>query len=1356
MKNQNYYLGLDIGTDSAGYAVTDTEYNLLKKGGEPMWGVTLFDEAQLNTDRRAFRVGRRRLDRRQQRVSLIQELFAAEIGKIDPRFFIRMQESALYRDDAQEPFSLFNDKGYTDKDYHRQYPTIHHLIHELMTGKEPHDVRLVYLACAWLVAHRGHFLSDISRDNISAVSDFSAVYSELVNYILAQDSEIVIPWSEDQLGAVANTLRQKISITAKYKKLLPLLFASGKAPKAADHFPYQTDLLIKALCGSKISAEDLFMNSAYAEVPSFSLGSDDAVLEDVMDKLGDDAGLILRLKAVYDWSLLVGILNGHATISAAKVAVYEQHKADLAGLKAFIRKYAPQKYAPLFRDITADNYTGYTYHMPEKADSVPIKKRATKDAFCDALRKIVSGIVPGAEDQAFYDDMMDRLASYSFLPKQKDSENRVIPYQLYWFELHMLLLRASAYLPFLNETDASGLTVREKIISVFLFRVPYYVGPLNTASPFAWVVRKPEKITPWNFSQVVDEDASEQQFINRMLNTCTYLPDQKVLPRESLLYHRFTVLNEINNIRVNGTPIPVELKQQLYQQVFMTRRKVTRKAIVDFLMCNNAMTGDDLLSGIDEQIHSDLRPYHDFARLLSSGLLTEDQVEDIIARLTYTEDPARIKKIISARYPALPQKDIDYICRLKYKDFGRLSQHFLASFEGVCKETGEITTIMAELWNTNRNLMELLSDHYTFTENINALRQDWYAAHPLTLEQQLDELRLSNAVKRPVLRALQITKEVVKATGKAPEKIFVEVTRGATADQKNKRTASRQQQIRELYAKCDHEDIRVLTQQLDALGEKTDNMLRSDALFLYYMQLGKCLYTGRSITPEELKSNTCNIEHIYPQSKVKDDSIINNRILVDSVANGEKSDTYPVDAEIRHKMASFWVYLHDHGFMSDEKYHRLTRGTTFTEEELLGFINRQLTETSQSVKATATILRQLYPTAKIVYAKASLTSEFRQAYDLLKSRAFNDLHHAKDAYLNIVTGNVYDTRFSSRWFSVDQQYTLNVKALFGDKPVICGGVTVWPGASKLADIKKTVAKNNAHMTRYAFCRHGGFFDQMPVKAAPGLVPRKQTLPTEKYGGYNKPGVSFFVPVRYRCGKKSDVMIMSVELLHSARFLADPDFALAYARTHIGEILGKAIDEVSFPLKSRILKINTVISLDGFRVCLAGSASGGRTLIAAPFMPFSAGAEWQNYLKRLERLVEKSASAKNYVFDERFDKVSAEKNLQLYDLYVDKLNNSIYAKRVNAPVKIFEGGREKFVALSPIDQARALLNMHSVFGRISGGIDLTLIGGSARAAATVSFSNIVSNWTKTYQHAYIIETSASGLWEQQTVDLLSLL
>lgn len=300
MSEEKIYLGLDIGTDSIGYAVTDQNYQLKKHGGNPMWGVTLFEAANLNAERRAFRSARRRLDRRQQRVLLLQELFAPEISKIDKKFFIRLKESALYRDEAESKYSIFDDIDYSDIEFHKQYPTIHHLIDDMMYSDNKHDIRLVYLACAWLVAHRGHFLNEVSKDNIAALTDFSKVVDGFMLYFA--DNEYVTPWSREKNGEVEKVLKKKLSITAKYKELVSVLFDGAKVSKnVSNDFPFNKEVMLKALCGSRISAKDLFVNEEYADVKSFSLGDDDASIAEVIGSLNDDADLILRMKEIYDW-----------------------------------------------------------------------------------------------------------------------------------------------------------------------------------------------------------------------------------------------------------------------------------------------------------------------------------------------------------------------------------------------------------------------------------------------------------------------------------------------------------------------------------------------------------------------------------------------------------------------------------------------------------------------------------------------------------------------------------------------------------------------------------------------------------------------------------------------------------------------------------------------------------------------------------------------------------------------------------------------------------------------------------------------------------------------------------------------
>lgn len=71
---QGYYLGLDMGTGSVGWAVTDSEYHVLRKHGKALWGVRLFESASTAEERRMFRTSRRRLDRRNWRIEILQEI----------------------------------------------------------------------------------------------------------------------------------------------------------------------------------------------------------------------------------------------------------------------------------------------------------------------------------------------------------------------------------------------------------------------------------------------------------------------------------------------------------------------------------------------------------------------------------------------------------------------------------------------------------------------------------------------------------------------------------------------------------------------------------------------------------------------------------------------------------------------------------------------------------------------------------------------------------------------------------------------------------------------------------------------------------------------------------------------------------------------------------------------------------------------------------------------------------------------------------------------------------------------------------------------------------------------------------
>ncbi len=144
---RKYYLGLDMGTSSVGWAVTDENYRLLRAKGKDLWGIREFDEALTAVDRRTHRISRRRRQRSLVRIGLLKEYFHNEIAGKDPLFFQRLDNSKYHLEDKDEPVrtrnGIFNDPDYKDADYYKQFPTIFHLRKELLNNPAPHDVRLV-------------------------------------------------------------------------------------------------------------------------------------------------------------------------------------------------------------------------------------------------------------------------------------------------------------------------------------------------------------------------------------------------------------------------------------------------------------------------------------------------------------------------------------------------------------------------------------------------------------------------------------------------------------------------------------------------------------------------------------------------------------------------------------------------------------------------------------------------------------------------------------------------------------------------------------------------------------------------------------------------------------------------------------------------------------------------------------------------------------------------------------------------------------------------------------------------------------------------------------------------------------
>lgn len=1292
----------------------------------------------------------------------MRELFAEEIAKVDPDFYHKLDESAYISDDKK--YGEF-ESHILGKEYHDKYPTVHHLIMDLMASDEKPDIRHLYMACAWLVAHRGHFLNDIQADNVENLTDIHPVYNAFMQWF--DDNGYSAPW-ECNADEFAGIICRKMRISEKEKEVYALAFGGKKPKDDADEYPFSRSAIVKLLCGGSIKAAGMFIADASAASIEGSLCLDNPEnTELAIGELGDNGELLRNMSALYDCAVLSKILSGCKCISEQKINEYNTHKTDLRQLKYLIKKYCPEKYNAIFRKNSDGSYEAYA------------KTATKKEEFYKSVKSVLKLIAPDCtEDQRIADDIALRLDDGTYMPKQINTDNRVIPHQLYFGELRTVLKNAAKHYDFLQKSDDDGITVSQKAESIFTFRIPYFVGPLNSGSKNSWIVRKSEqRIYPWNFSNVVDYDKCEQAFIRKMTNQCSYLPGEDVVPKNSILYCRFNVLNEINNIKIDSRPISAELKQRIFNELFMpnggNRAKVTKKRLTDYLISESIIGKNeaDRLSGIDINIKSSMKPLFDFHVLMSSGKLSENDAENIILHSTYIENRSRFLRWLRENY-TLDESELKYISGKKYSDFGRLSKTLLNGITGTNLETGEVGTIMHFMWHTNDNFMQIAADktRYTFFDEIKRFSDEYYAQHKMSVDKKLDDMYVSNSVKRPILRTLDIVSDIVKIRGGAPEKIFVEVTRSDIAANKGKRTSSRRDTLTECYRHIKSGESDELLHEIDALGDNADNRLQSEKLFLYYQQMGKCMYCGKRLDPSLIGTEEYNVDHIWPQAYIKDDSIHNNKVLVHSKENGIKGDRYPIDAPIRNAMHDYWKHLADAKLIGEEKYKRLTRSTGFTDAEKIGFINRQLVETSQSVKAVAKLLESIYPNTKIVYVKAGHVSEFRHNYgdikeralgerytneqkrnmQLVKCRSINDVHHANDAYLNVVVGNVYDEKFTAKWFNVStDKYSLNYKSLFGYP--LNRAPEAWNPAVHLPNVDRAMNNKYVHITKYQTKQKGGLFDQNPLPAGnASLIPRKQGLDPVKYGGYNKPSASFFVLVRYISGKKRELTLVAVDLLVADKFLTDVEFAHKY----VSDKLGSKAKEIEFPLGGRIIKINTVFSADGLDVCLSGKMNGGKTILFRSLTTSFYSSEQVMYIKRIDRVLEKCKENKNYIISEKYDGIDAERNIELLRYLCKKANEKPFDKLFGAHPTLDESACEKFAGADILTQAQCLANIVAyIKTNRAGTMDLSIINGSKNSGSILASANI-SNWK--YDDIRIIDRSASGLYESRSINLRELL
>lgn len=1024
-QGREYAVSLDLGTGSVGWAAFYENYHLVRAKGRELIGVRLFEAAQTAEDRRMHRTTRRRLSRRRWRINLLNDMFAPELTTIDENFLARRKYSWVHPSDTANTNHMYGGLLFEtlkqDKEFYKKYPTIYHLRKALMEDDTKHDLREIYTAIHHILKYRGNFLTEgeIKADTVFNPEDLKTCILSILESVLEIQAEQCVEIDAAKLGECITNTRYS---NAKRADLAFETIQYSNLSKADEKIVRSiVKAICKAIAGNQCDpvvifhTEDISSEDAKALRATFSD-------ENIEDKFNDMASVFSEKEMEYMQSLyklysaitLKRLLGDSTTISETMCNSYDEHRKNWKLIKEKLRNRSNA-------EQINDAYLAIT-HQSLRGDNADTREKKIKAAYT-TLRQIIESSTMLDEESKTH--LLVAIETERLFPIQRTSANGVIPYQLHLNELRKILDKQAQYYPFLNDCYTVGDKQIRKIEGLLRFRVPYYVGPLVAPDQMQaaddssnhWMVRKAGKsgvITPWSFHDIVDTDQSAKNFIDRLVGTDTYLIGEPTVPKNSLLYQEFEVLNELNNVRVQDTTttakreprlrrLSIEEKNILLEKLFKTRREVSTKSAEEKLGAHHGESVRIFGLSNPKKFNSSLSSYVGMCKILGREYVDThtEVVEKILEIQTVFEDKKMLEHQLSM-LGMLSKEQIRKLATGHITGWGNLSRKLLESHEVLMKLSGEIMptkhSVMQVLRSTDNNLMEIImhkANHF----------QQWIDEQNLStdaeesLEEQVQQLHISPKAKRGITQAIRVIDDITKAVGYAPSRIFVE-----TADdfQESTQTRTRKSVLLSMLQNTDIANAvesiskSYVDDLLKKIKDTSNNELQNNRLYLYFLQLGKDMYSGEPLNIEKV-STDYDVDHIIPQAMTKDDSL-DNLVLVKRSSNARKSDSPTLDSAIIARMRPFWKYLYEHGLISAKKLKSLTRDS-FSDDEKKRFVARSLVETRQVVKNVSDILRKRYGASKtVVGLNSKQTMEMRRYLGFgYKNRDINDYHHAQDA-----------------------------------------------------------------------------------------------------------------------------------------------------------------------------------------------------------------------------------------------------------------------------------------------------------------------------------------------------------------------
>lgn len=544
----------------------------------------------------------------------------------------------------------------------------------------------------------------------------------------------------------------------------------------------------------------------------------------------------------------------------------------------------------------------------------------------------------------------------------------------------------------------------EKFLNIFERKRKYYEGPGNDKS----------RTDYGRYTTRLQENGdyvTEENIFEKLIGKCSVYKDETRAAAASYTAQEYNVLNDLNNLTINGRKLEEEEKHFIVEKIktsdSVNMRNIIKSAIGEKV---ETLTGARVDKDGKEEFHK-FKTYNKMRKELKKigvdiSKFSTEELDEIGYILTINKDKETMTeaftKAIKESKLSLDGATVDCLIALRKKEgklFGKWHSFSLKVMQelipAMYKEPKEQMTLLTEM-----GLMNVKAEQFRGLTYIPIDAVSEKIFNPIVRRSVRMSFRILNALMKKYKEISEIVIEMPRDENSEEEKNFIE--------EMQKKNAKEAEYIEKKLS--DDYGLK-LTSKDYSMQKKLGLKLK-----LWNEQDGICLYSGKAIDPRDIVNNPdmFEIDHIIPRSISFDDSR-DNKVLVYAGENQAKDNQTPY-YYLTHSTKE-WTYedlkakvialsnKSDYP-ISSRKVQNLLYTEDITKIEVLkGFTNRNLNDTRYASRVVLNTLQSFFKAQEskvkvtVTAIRGSFTHQMRVNMNLNKNRGESYSHHAVDAML---------------------------------------------------------------------------------------------------------------------------------------------------------------------------------------------------------------------------------------------------------------------------------------------------------------------------------------------------------------------